>query len=64
MPGRLDAVFISLLEKLWRGCWCRRNSWKTEVTRDQINGWVTDNDGELRRESSPEEVGMVYDPAQ
>lgn len=56
MLGRLEAGCISLQEKAWRGRWCRRNSWKTEVTRDQINGWVTGNDGELRREGSPEEL--------
>lgn len=56
MPGRFDSSVITLQETVWRGWWCRRNSWRTEVTRDQVNGWVTDNDGELRREGSPEGV--------
>lgn len=52
MLGRLDVVVVSLQE-VWRGWLCRRNSWKTEVTRDQVNCWVTDNDGELRGGGQP-----------
>ena len=50
MLGKLDGDVISLQENVWRGRWCRRNSWRTEVTRDQVNGWVTDSDGEVMRE--------------
>lgn len=56
MLGKLDAGGISLQENVWCGRWCRRNSWRTEVTRDQVNGRVTDNDGELGREGSPEAI--------
>lgn len=55
MLGKLEAENVSLQEKVWRGWW-RRNSWRIEVTRDQFDGWVTNNDGEWRREGSPEEV--------
>lgn len=56
MLGKLDAGVISLQENVWCGWWCPRKPWRTEVTRDQVNGLVTDNDGELGREGSPETI--------